>query len=693
MSKNILIECFNSMVGTTAEIYDDSWIDYFVDPLDDKNKTVLHKIMLPNHSLVIGRRGTGKSCLLSRAYIECLSSLKDKVKKKNLMFTKGKRILPVYINLKEIWDPTAIFGDKAPYIRKIIFMSYFLSKVWISLNSEGIDKLLNWRNKLSNKTSKKIKSLIQKITNPEFVPTSTGVTIIKEIETDTKNRGFELNITSPSIKRSSILSTTKNKSTIVESTIISSISEIMNELVNLLKDYKIDMAYIFLDEFSEIPDEQQQFLEKNLLSTHFIPQDSIFKAKLAVYPGQYKFISLDESRELNAIKLDFVELYGDFGKGLSSSYKNASNKAIEFTKSLIEKRLNHYQLDIEFKDLFEKPDDALEYLLLTSMNIPRNIGHILQNCAEKRDIPFKMSDIKGASIEYIEKCQSRDFIRKISNIYGGRVEEHTASYIKLISKVRFQNEGKKRSEWVPQSHFWVGSLITEYMSVLEGAFLVLRIGLITPKKQELAKYGGISKKFDVYVLNRAICDRENFMFELDSEKIRGNRFDYSDIFFPYELVCENNHVITGDDIMEFKGVRYCGKCFTETDKRTKVIERKIEFSHLEDRSDIDQDVLKEVKKNVKQTMSLISKFEKIKELNVILSEPEKELIEILTYESKLRNKDIGLKLTEIMNYSKVRYLIERLNNRCISNNLPPVIISDKYGKKTLNPNFNKILET
>ena len=74
-----------------------------------------------------------------------------------------------------------------------------------------------------------------------------------------------------------------------------------------------------------------------------------------------------------------------------------------------------------------------------------------------------MSDIKSTSIEYIEKCQSRDFIRKISNIYGGRVEEHTASYIKLISKVRYQNEGKKRSEWVPQSHFWVGSLITEYI--------------------------------------------------------------------------------------------------------------------------------------------------------------------------------------------------------------------------------------
>jgi len=680
------------MLGVTSDIQDEEWIKYYVDPLDDKNKTILQKIMQPDHNVIIGRRGTGKSSLMARAFIECLYSLKEKRTELNLRLAKRKRILPVFLNMKEVWDPSAPYSDKLPYVMKSIFIAYFLSKIWISLNSNGIVSILNWKDRILGKTKKKIETLISKLINPDFIPISTGKTIFKEIETTTKNLGAELSLTNLSVQDKVSTKGENEKSTVAESIIIDSISEIMNELIELLKEYHIDACYIFFDEFSEIPDFHQEFLEKNLLEPYFILNYRLFKAKIAAYPGEYSFVRLDETRELISIPLDFVELYGDVSKGLKQCYEDAKVHAITFTESVIKKRLEHFDLSVELDEIFQDPTTALEYLFLTSMNVPRNIGHILYKCAEKKPVPFTNNDLKSAAIENVERWMGKDFIKKITQIYGNKEEEIMALWVKLMSRVMEQKSGKRGDEKVPQSHFWVDSNLSYRLKILEGTFLVLRIGLITPKDLEGVKVPGISKKYDVYVINKALCDRENLIFDFNTKVLARNRFDYSDIFQPFEVRCKNNHKIVNEDqIMESKGGRFCRICFDEFDKKIPIIENIPNLKDLETDPGIDKKVLKDANALVKKSQGLYAKFEIFeKKHNFKLSPVESELIVILNDEKSLKNKEIGDKMEERMNPQQVRRLIEKINARAIAFKLPQIISETPV--KNLTNEFIKLLE-
>lgn len=65
------------------------------------------RILQSQDNFINGRRGTGKTTLLMRAYYECLKTVSPSVKKKSLILA-GKNILPIYIDLSQCKD---IFDD------------------------------------------------------------------------------------------------------------------------------------------------------------------------------------------------------------------------------------------------------------------------------------------------------------------------------------------------------------------------------------------------------------------------------------------------------------------------------------------------------------------------------------------------------------------------------------------------------
>ena len=72
--------------------------EYYVDFL--KN---LPQILQKQDSYISGRRGTGKTTLLMRAYYECLKTISPRVKWKSELLSE-KKVLPIYIDLSKCKD-------------------------------------------------------------------------------------------------------------------------------------------------------------------------------------------------------------------------------------------------------------------------------------------------------------------------------------------------------------------------------------------------------------------------------------------------------------------------------------------------------------------------------------------------------------------------------------------------------------
>ena len=67
------------------------------------------KVLQAQDNFINGRRGTGKTTLLMRAYYECLKTISSSVKEKSSVLLE-KTVLPIYIDLsqcKDIFDDTS----------------------------------------------------------------------------------------------------------------------------------------------------------------------------------------------------------------------------------------------------------------------------------------------------------------------------------------------------------------------------------------------------------------------------------------------------------------------------------------------------------------------------------------------------------------------------------------------------------
>lgn len=71
--------------------FDAYYVDFF---------NVLPKVLQNQDSYVNGRRGTGKTTLLMRAYYECMKTISPSIKENSNML-QNKKVLPIYIDLSQ----------------------------------------------------------------------------------------------------------------------------------------------------------------------------------------------------------------------------------------------------------------------------------------------------------------------------------------------------------------------------------------------------------------------------------------------------------------------------------------------------------------------------------------------------------------------------------------------------------------
>lgn len=347
-------------------------------------------------------------------------------------------------------------------------------------------------------------------------------------------------------------------------------------LKTLLNNTKVIHLYIFIDDFSELPQDAMAIVVDALLAPLNNWSEELIKFKIAAYPGMVYYGAIDKTK-IDEVNLDLYKLYG------TSDVTTMEEKGIEFTRRLVESRLRYYcecdPNDFIFSD--SKSEDIWRIFFYATMANPRNLGHILFHLYESRllyDQLINSSALGDAARKYYEekiepyfkmnKFLQESFTERSSVL---SLRELLEPIIKRARALRTHQGSKEMRELPgkpPTSHFHV-------VSELEALLSTLELNFFLTKYFEMRDRDG--RKVSVFALNYGLCQKSSIAFGRPSGK-RDYRlyyveriFDYTPILENYlevnqEIICDNcQTAFSFSDLGALKMFQMkCPKCLTGT---------------------------------------------------------------------------------------------------------------------------------
>ncbi|MBN9312949.1 MAG: hypothetical protein BGO40_10735 [Chryseobacterium sp. 39-10] len=544
------------------------------------NNAINDKVNLPNTTIIIGRKGTGKSTIFQK-------SIEDQY--------KAKVAFPIYIDIKTIFDKATPTLDykKEQYISnkeitKYLIYKNFLKEVIKEINKKienfisssffskylALDtvKILRVQEQLS-KIELNLKNVFEKIDISLFEKIGTEL----EKQTDGKNGfGFKLN-EKPELSVNSDTSNSKKIKEQFNNVFLNylNIKELIIDNFLIIKDIlEVKNLYLYLDDFSEIDmDAQTIFIDWFIAPLNNL-SENFFKFKIATYRGRLYLGKIDRSK-IDFIHLDFFEAY--------NIYKNISKSeelALDYNGRLINNRCSQFFKKSNFYDFFDmKKEDLHELLFEISMNIPRKLGYILSYCYESNlihDQKITKAALGNAAQRYYEEITESYFIANqyITRPFDDKI--NIASQVNLLEKIidkqkynkqNISNSSSKLFEGTdqPTSHFVVNEDFAPLLNNLElNGFL--------------STYNKIKDKSNIsstlFALDYGLCRKQNLIYgrPKDTEK----RKYYSDSRFSLNHIirehfnstqvfkCNNGHEFSFDlkKNLEFMDMN-CPNCLKE----------------------------------------------------------------------------------------------------------------------------------
>lgn len=483
--------------------------DYYVDFFNN-----IPKILQFQDNFVNGRRGTGKTTLLMRAYYECLKTISPSVKEKSSLLTE-KSILPIYIDLsqcKDIFDDSNIEIFERNFIiklveefRKQLDTIFAESKIKIFKNNyaqlETFDEALELIKEgiLIKKTN---------LSEKEEKTSECGVEI-----------GAKLSVTDPTVSANESSSSAVKTERENEFLKCCSVQSLLGYLGQIRKQSCLDAIYVFVDEFSDLSNEEQtrfSMLLKKLLGS----KNNIF-FKVGTITDRYYFgESIIIGRDIYPISLDlcdFVEKYG----GIVS----ASKKLEEYTSEVIEKRMQAYAPGVSFSEVFKTDKKSIiARVSREAMGVPRTIGLILQNALSqaeiKRDSFIQLSEI-NAGIREARKIYFRQFQGAVQKkVIPGFYMDMWNSLLKKALDEKNKNSDR------PASHFLLDPLRKKYLNVFCENFMVHCL-----EDSRASKYGG---NYVLYAIDYDVCSDNNIVYATEKDEFTAARFIYDAVFQAYD---------------------------------------------------------------------------------------------------------------------------------------------------------------
>ena len=500
-------------------IQDKSIDDIYTDLLPDNG--IINKLNLPRTTILVGRKGTGKSTIFQK-------SQKDLI--------ENKKCISIYIDVKSLYDnstptlPDEVNRITSDELRKYLIYSNLIKQIIIETKNRLDDfvkesilrKILGYEyekiefiNAELEKIENSITEVIQKV----------DISLISTFKTTTENKntngisgGVKVS-TTPSIDFSMEDSNSRTLKKEFESTLFNYLnikSGLINNLKQIKKILEIEHLYIFLDDFSEIDEEAQKIFIDWFIAPLNNLSDDFGKFKIATYPNRFYYGMLDNSK-IDEVSLDFFDAYYTYEK--IADISKIEFLASDYTKRLLKKRLNLFFPDNNWEVFFSiKEDELIDLLFSVSFNNPRKIGYILSFCYESSLIhgsPISKDSIENAAQRYYtditlkyfmaNQFAIRPFNDKISN-------EHQYELLKKIVTRQKTNASpvyRTKIKGKPTNHFIISNSLKHLLENLE------LNGFVTTYNVTKDKTGEDST---VLSLDYGLCKRNGLNFSRASDK-------------------------------------------------------------------------------------------------------------------------------------------------------------------------------
>lgn len=549
-----------------AEVVDDETGEsllesLYCDPLPASGLST--RLLSANTTLIIGRKGTGKSTVFQK--------LQHDVR-------KSKDRITAYVDIKTVWDSAQVdvalqeqvskMDHALPpaEIERILMYRTFLKNVVEEIKAELEKKLANslWervRNSFSGRTDvlmAELQSFLDNYSDENFIRII-GVRATKlktqEATSDSQqsNSGMSLSIAPDkfggAISSERKLGHERKRAGETEySDLLLNVfypADLISKLKKVLTKAGFRHLYILVDDFSELPLEPMRVVVDVLLAPLNNLSDEFIKFKIAAYPGRIYLGSIDRTK-IDEVYLDLFKLYG------SGDITRLEESGIEFTRRLVMQRLEHFCSGDPSRFFEKNTEDVFKQLFYACLCNPRILGNILVYLYDSH-----IASDKAIGLRAVSDASQRFYEEKVESFFqSGRFLQETFderssifSLKELLESFVFRaRELRRHSSSVfsaiqgtpPTSHFHVP---TEHEPLLA----TLELNFFLTKYFEMTDRAG--RKVAVYALNLGLCEKYSITFGRPTGE-RAFRlyfvervFDYSPQVLNY---LRNNQEITCD---------------------------------------------------------------------------------------------------------------------------------------------------
>jgi len=501
----------------------------YVDPLP--NDAVLSAMLRPNTTFLIGRKGTGKSTVFQRAQHE---------------IRQQRRAVSAYVDIKTVFESAAV--DPALLARasddenalpeeqvgRILLYSAFIRTVLSEVRSELKKQvhatfLGKIRAKLGRGRSHVFEALDELIDNAgkaDFADI-TGVegsdrkdkrglktsdsSITKASASGSLGaQGLSADVKAENVAEQSRVNNQEYESSYSRVLIRTlNITGIIEELQSLLKTIEVTNLFIFIDDFSELPEAAMRAFVDTVLAPLNNWSHELVKFKVAAYPGRLYYGRLDPLK-MDEIYLDLFKLYG------SNDVGTMEEKGINFTERLLENRIQHYCKSPFSGYCGPALTEVTRHLFFASLGNPRTLGHILFNLQEShvaygkpittravRDASIKFYDEKIEPFFGMQKFRQEAFAERSSAFSLKELLEDVVTRARELRGYEGSTLFLNIPGQPPTSHFHVVSELDDLLSTLELNFFLTKYFEMKDRD---------SRKVSIYALNYGLCNRYSIEF-------------------------------------------------------------------------------------------------------------------------------------------------------------------------------------
>lgn len=536
--------------------------ELYVDILPDEG--ILKKVLERKTTFLVGRKGTGKSTVISRAQHEIHTLKKD---------------ICIYINAKTIYKSCEIdeinfnLSNIDDYLTNDEILKLKLLKKSInSLCKNMLEELekedYNIFEKISNKLvrdkrlDKVMNELNKLVETPIFtnvnriLKTQTESSVSEEVITELKaslNTGVDGSIKCVSgAKENCDYSHTLAR--------IFNISEIISKFTTILDICNRNNIFIFIDDYSELSrGERKIFMDTIIAPMYHIGVDKI-NFKIACYPNKIAPLNLD-SGKYSMTSIDLYDVYGQ-----NNNISVTEKLATEYIERLLTNRSEKYcENDIQYYfDLKNNSmNDYYKILHKVSMNIPRVLGHVLNNCYLKNIVynkPITVATIKDASKQYYNDHIAVELGKKIASSDLNKDDKVDIFVLEsLIEKMIKASQSNKYDlpkrdnsyfnnlQEAYTSHFMISLENEQYLEELEFYGFVHKINKIANKGRKIEDYKNNNNY--LFAFDYGLCQEEKILYgkpeESDTKYYQQRAFLYDEIILlalkvNKKIVCTND---------------------------------------------------------------------------------------------------------------------------------------------------------